>query len=214
MAEMGPHHRQLIPSFRDAPLAWAWFYLLAFESVTEIIRHTPQALVFGDYPHGLCFLVMAAPYAYAVAALAWRLYRGVIQRNEVTRCERHMAALAVLFGAGVICALTSSSVAWICWERAQALRPPPYNPRTATLYYEALRTWHRGLLAFVLPDVVRAGFCAVVAIAMIPLWRRANRNLRRARGRCELCDYNLTGNVSGVCPECGTPCEQQTASPP
>ncbi len=23
-------------------------------------------------------------------------------------------------------------------------------------------------------------------------------------GRCRKCDYNLTGNVSGTCPECGT----------
>jgi hypothetical protein len=24
-----------------------------------------------------------------------------------------------------------------------------------------------------------------------------------------VCDYNLTGNVSGVCPECGTPIPRQ-----
>ncbi len=28
-------------------------------------------------------------------------------------------------------------------------------------------------------------------------WRRRKRNL------CVLCGYNLTGNTSGVCPECG-----------
>ena len=27
---------------------------------------------------------------------------------------------------------------------------------------------------------------------------------RRKRGECVRCGYNLTGNVSGVCPECGT----------
>ena len=26
----------------------------------------------------------------------------------------------------------------------------------------------------------------------------------RPKGRCRSCGYNLTGNVSGVCPECGT----------
>ena len=26
---------------------------------------------------------------------------------------------------------------------------------------------------------------------------------RRARGQCGRCSYDLTGNVSGVCPECG-----------
>jgi hypothetical protein len=28
---------------------------------------------------------------------------------------------------------------------------------------------------------------------------------RRLRGTCGVCGYNLTGNVSGTCPECGTP---------
>jgi hypothetical protein len=27
----------------------------------------------------------------------------------------------------------------------------------------------------------------------------------RRKGLCECCEYNLTGNVSGICPECGTP---------
>jgi hypothetical protein len=30
------------------------------------------------------------------------------------------------------------------------------------------------------------------------------RRERRARGLCVRCGYDLTGNVSGVCPECGT----------
>ena len=33
------------------------------------------------------------------------------------------------------------------------------------------------------------------------LWKRAVR--RKRRGRCPQCGYDLTGNVSGVCPECG-----------
>ena len=28
------------------------------------------------------------------------------------------------------------------------------------------------------------------------------------KGRCQKCGYNLTGNVSGVCPECGNPVGQ------
>jgi hypothetical protein len=34
----------------------------------------------------------------------------------------------------------------------------------------------------------------------IPGWRR---NRRRRHGHCLKCGYNLTGNTSGVCPECG-----------
>jgi len=33
---------------------------------------------------------------------------------------------------------------------------------------------------------------------------QTRRTFRRQRlGRCVHCDYDLTGNVSGVCPECG-----------
>jgi hypothetical protein len=35
--------------------------------------------------------------------------------------------------------------------------------------------------------------------------RTWQRNLRTKRGQCLACGYSLTGNISGVCPECGTP---------
>ncbi len=34
------------------------------------------------------------------------------------------------------------------------------------------------------------------------------RQRRVQHGRCKKCRYNLTGNVSGVCPECGTKIER------
>jgi hypothetical protein len=40
----------------------------------------------------------------------------------------------------------------------------------------------------------------IVAIPTVFLWRRGRR---RPPGHCQNCGYNLTGNVSGVCPECG-----------
>ena len=42
--------------------------------------------------------------------------------------------------------------------------------------------------------------------AILPLVRGSravSRARRRARGLCPRCGYDLTGNVSGVCPECG-----------
>jgi len=33
---------------------------------------------------------------------------------------------------------------------------------------------------------------------------RAGRRKRPQPGHCAQCGYNLTGNVSGICPECGT----------
>ncbi len=39
--------------------------------------------------------------------------------------------------------------------------------------------------------------------------------LRRSHhppGQCRCCNYNLTGNTSGVCPECGTPVQEHDAA--
>lgn len=61
--------------------------------------------------------------------------------------------------------------------------------------------------------VVFAGFacivlsiCGVLALLLLFLRRGARReDLKRALGYCQSCGYNLYGNVSGICPECGTP---------
>jgi hypothetical protein len=48
------------------------------------------------------------------------------------------------------------------------------------------------------------------ALAFLPWWRARElekRRDRRATGRCAECGYDLHGNVSGVCPECGTKVE-------
>ena len=44
----------------------------------------------------------------------------------------------------------------------------------------------------------------VLAIPTYNLWRRDSKY---PPGYCQECGYNLTGNVSGVCPECGTKVE-------
>ena len=63
----------------------------------------------------------------------------------------------------------------------------------------------------------RSGMTFAFALLAVPLWPLVAMTLalpavrlclacrRRTRhGRCGLCGYDLTGNVSGVCPECGT----------
>ena len=50
-------------------------------------------------------------------------------------------------------------------------------------------------------------------IAGIPtafLWWRDGRI---PKGHCQKCGYSLTGNKSGVCPECGTPISSQAKAP-
>ena len=46
-----------------------------------------------------------------------------------------------------------------------------------------------------------------VPLPVIWLWRYRRERRMRSDGMpgCAKCDYNLTGNVSGICPECGTP---------
>ena len=58
-----------------------------------------------------------------------------------------------------------------------------------------------------LPDWL---FC-VLFLVMPALWLRLWRRDRRLDdGRCGKCGYDLTGNVSGVCPECGKPISIET----
>jgi hypothetical protein len=48
-------------------------------------------------------------------------------------------------------------------------------------------------------------FFAVLASVIPGIWLRRRLNRRPPKGHCQACGYNLTGNTSGACPECGTP---------
>lgn len=71
----------------------------------------------------------------------------------------------------------------------------------------AVEDWLRAHLTLAFYGFVLVGF-TVVTVAGVRAVRQFHRNLRRirlAQGICHMCGYNLTGNVSGVCPECGEP---------
>ena len=66
--------------------------------------------------------------------------------------------------------------------------------------------WHRqldrrvvGVSAWVMPSIVSV--YPLIVAASVVMKHRA----RLRAGCCRTCSYNLTGNTSGVCPECGTP---------
>lgn len=55
---------------------------------------------------------------------------------------------------------------------------------------------------------------AVMPICLVFLVRgRWRRQKRRRLGLCQNCSYNLTGNVSGVCPECGEKLDATAVQP-
>ena len=49
-----------------------------------------------------------------------------------------------------------------------------------------------------------AWLIVIVFACPIPFWLMQFWRSRRERGSCRQCGYSLTGNTSGVCPECGT----------
>ena len=59
-----------------------------------------------------------------------------------------------------------------------------------------------------------AGVLWVLLLSMLPVLRVVLYAIRRrpVPGGCTICGYNLTGNTSGVCPECGTRIARQRAT--
>lgn len=44
----------------------------------------------------------------------------------------------------------------------------------------------------------------IAVVALLTAWLARRRKWAARAGRCGYCSYDLTGNMSGVCPECGT----------
>ena len=76
------------------------------------------------------------------------------------------------------------------------------NPQPSSYWpYRRPEIWYTlgGSKVFTLPLWIPL---AIVAIPTAILWYR---DRRPPPGRCQECGYDLTGNLSGVCPECGMP---------
>ncbi len=103
---------------------------------------------------------------------------------------------------------------WCRWKRDQTTQAP--NRWTAIVLKEpgARETYS---VAGVLPfrpvwtgQLICGSFWfTVVALLRTSWWvlRRGWRDHRAQRDRCTACNYDLRGNASGVCPECGVECQ-------
>jgi len=78
--------------------------------------------------------------------------------------------------------------------------------------------WHETLGLSALPQSLRLfGKLMILMPLWLPflgaavptaiLWHRDRRTVEP--GCCQRCGYNLTGNTSGICPECGEPCDAE-----
>ena len=67
--------------------------------------------------------------------------------------------------------------------------------------HEVLETglagWDVRIIKFPIPVL---SFCLII----VPVTSRKRWSRRVRTGMCSICHYNLTGNTSGTCPECGT----------
>ncbi len=91
-------------------------------------------------------------------------------------------------------------------------------PAIATWYYLMKATaWVTGIPFDRLLNSALSQFIAIVFFGglqwFLVAWRHVvYRRPKPAKGNlCRKCQYNLTGNVSGVCPECGTPIDRRDA---
>lgn len=64
--------------------------------------------------------------------------------------------------------------------------------------------WHeQGSHIFLETSFAAAALSVLTLPLLLGFVATRRRCLRRRRGICVECGYDLTGNVSGICPECG-----------
>jgi len=78
-------------------------------------------------------------------------------------------------------------------------------PRRTSKLLAPYEVWHALKLPLWIPCVV------AIVPTIVLFWR--DRRRRIPPGHCRRCSYDLTGNMSGMCPECGEPALVDRAPP-
>jgi hypothetical protein len=121
---------------------------------------------------------------------------------------------AVPVGKGAIDVEACSGNLWLLWFREMRLQLRQKLPECACRpastvslapQWPQIREFPPGVVQFTLPCWLVLVGCA---IPVYVLWRWEARS--SPAGKCRRCHYDLTGNVSGLCPECGTAIPKET----
>ena len=109
----------------------------------------------------------------------------------------------------------TASRTWVCVRLAEGniesyrytdFRQGPFNPPGGWSIERAGEMWWSGNFEDVSFAMIPLWWLLLAAaLPTIVLWRRGRGF---PPGHCEKCGYDLTGNVSGVCPECGVEVKQ------
>jgi len=97
------------------------------------------------------------------------------------------------------CSYTDVSV----WQKC-GFAKMEYNVTFANRNFSTLTTVHVTIVVFPLWIVILLGFWPLRAYARI-----CRKHTQDRDGLCYSCGYNLTGNISGRCPECGLLCNHR-----
>ena len=132
-----------------------------------------------------------------------RRYTSVVE----LQAARFMGVVVAILGLGT--AATQVSIAWGDWRLAARVVEVEIDDGQVLRGTAALQHMKRSAAIHALAaSVLLAG----VPIGVVIVVRSSRRLARLKRGCCVRCGYNLTGNVTGRCPECGEPTAERSSS--
>ena len=108
---------------------------------------------------------------------------------------------------------------FVYWREGLLTQPVPQpgwtitrrlGPEWRTRWFPRIQTWPLAPGSITRTTIPVWFSLAIVACLTTFLWYR---DRRPPRGHCQACGYSLTGNVSGVCPECGAAIKSPQETP-
>ncbi len=158
--------------------------------------------------------LLGAAVLLGLCGVLGRLTSGLLSSSAVFPVDTGAAAAHTY---NVYACFTESGFTCNCWRTPLAGSVPSSLPCAA--YLGGIVRWVGGgyptywSLTLTLPWWVPAALCAAFPAFFYTLCAQAawKRRRRSRHGLCLHCGYNLTGNTSGRCPECGSPTPAATA---